>query len=72
LGALVDAGYGDRLLLGGDTTTARARAATGEGPGIPYLLTHLRPRITRHLGPDVADAIFTTNPSRAFATDWPT
>ncbi len=72
LGALVDAGYGDRLLLGGDTTIARARRATGEGPGIPYLLTHLRPRITRHLGPDVADAIFTTNPSRAFATDWPT
>jgi 5-phospho-D-xylono-1,4-lactonase len=70
LAALIDAGYADRLLLGGDTTTARARAATGEGPGMPYLLTHLRPRITRYFGADVADAVFRTNPARAFATDW--
>ncbi|MGY4767662.1 phosphotriesterase family protein [Kribbella sp. CWNU-51] len=70
LAALVDAGYADRLLLGGDTTTAKARGATGEGPGIPYLLTHLRPRIARHLGADVAHAIFTANPARAFAADW--
>ncbi|MEU8225426.1 hypothetical protein [Kribbella sp. NPDC048915] len=70
LAALVDAGYADRLLIGGDTTTARARAATGEGPGIPYLLTHLRPRITRYLGADVAGAMFETNPARAFATEW--
>ena len=70
LSALVDAGYADRLLLGGDTTSARARASTGEGPGMPYLLTHLRPRIARYLGADVADGIFTANPARAFATDW--
>jgi phosphotriesterase-related protein len=70
LAALVDAGYADRLLLGGDTTTARARGATGEGPGIPYLLTHLLPRIARHLGAHVADAIFTANPARAFTADW--
>ena len=70
LAALVDAGYADRLLLGGDTTSARARASTGEGPGMPYLLTHLRPRIPRHLGADVAEAIFTANPARAFSADW--
>ncbi|WP_371405911.1 hypothetical protein OHA10_10090 [Kribbella sp. NBC_00662] len=70
LAALIDAGYADRLLLGGDTTTARARAATGEGPGMPYLLTHLRPRITRYFGADVADAVFRKNPARAFTTDW--
>ncbi|RZT14553.1 phosphotriesterase-related protein [Kribbella sp. VKM Ac-2569] len=70
LAALIDAGYAERLLLGGDTTTARARAATGEGPGMPYLLTHLRPRITRHFGADIADAVFRSNPARAFATDW--
>ncbi|GAA3081132.1 phosphotriesterase-related protein [Kribbella aluminosa] len=70
LGALIDAGYADRLLLGGDTTAARARAATGEGPGMPYLLTHLRPRITQYFGADVADAVFRDNPARAFATDW--
>ena len=70
LAALIDAGYADRLLLGGDTTTTRARASTGEGPGMPYLLTHLRPRITRYFGADVADAVFRTNPARAFTTDW--
>jgi phosphotriesterase-related protein len=70
LAALIDAGYADRLLLGGDTTSARARGATGEGPGMPYLLTHLRPRLTRYFGADVADAVFRTNPARAFATDW--
>jgi len=69
LAALIDAGYADRLLLGGDTTTARARS-TAEGPGMPYLLTHLRPRITRYFGADVADAVFRDNPARAFATDW--
>lgn len=70
LAALVDAGYGDRLLLGGDTTTARARASTGEGPGLPYLLTHLRPRITQYFGTEIADNVFRNNPARAFATDW--
>ena len=70
LAALVDAGYADRLLLGGDTTTARARGATGEGPGMPYLLTHLKPRIARHLGAEVAEALFRSNPARAFAADW--
>ncbi|HWD82211.1 MAG TPA: hypothetical protein VG497_25105 [Kribbella sp.] len=70
LAALIDAGYGDRLLLGGDTTTARARASTGEGPGMPYLLTHLRPRITQYFGAEIADNVFRNNPARAFATDW--
>ncbi|MGC4937027.1 phosphotriesterase family protein [Kribbella sp. DT2] len=70
LAALVEAGYADQLLLGGDTTTARARLATGEGPGMPYLLTNLRPRLTRRLGEDVVEQIFVTNPARAFATDW--
>jgi phosphotriesterase-related protein len=70
LTALVDAGYADRLLLGGDTTTSQARGATGEGPGMPYLITHLRPRIARRLGADVADAVFGSNPARAFAADW--
>ncbi|MFF1818714.1 phosphotriesterase [Kribbella sp. NPDC058245] len=67
LAALLDAGYGDRLLLGGDTTTAKARGATGEGPGMQFLLTTLRPRITREFGPEAAAAIFESNPARAFA-----
>jgi phosphotriesterase-related protein len=70
LAALAETGYADRLLVGGDTTTARARVATGEGPGMPYLLHTLRPRLTRRLGADVVDRIFVTNPAQAFATSW--
>jgi phosphotriesterase-related protein len=67
LAALIEAGYADRLLLGGDTTTARARAATGEGPGMPYLLTKLRPRLIRRFGEEIASKVFVANPARAFA-----
>jgi 5-phospho-D-xylono-1,4-lactonase len=70
IAALSDAGHGDRLLLGADTTTARARAATGEGPGMPFLLRGLRPRIERELGEALATAILVENPARAFAVDW--
>jgi len=35
-----------------------------------YLLTHLKPRIARHLGAEVAEALFRSNPARAFAADW--
>jgi len=70
MAVLADAGYGDRLLLGGDTTTARARASTGEGPGIPFLLERLRPRLSRRLGENLVAALFVANPARAFAADW--
>ncbi|MFI9272761.1 phosphotriesterase [Kitasatospora sp. NPDC052896] len=69
--ALAEAGYGDRLLLGGDTTTAAARSVNA-GPGMPFLLTTLRPRIARELGESQADQILRVNPSRAFATVWRT
>ncbi|MGK5534234.1 phosphotriesterase family protein [Streptomyces sp. URMC 129] len=71
LAALTDAGHADRLLLGADTTTAAARAATGEGPGMPYLLSTLRPGLAAELGEDVVTAVFTDNPARAFASPWP-
>jgi 5-phospho-D-xylono-1,4-lactonase len=67
---LAEAGHGDRILLGADTTTARARAATGEGPGMPFLLRGLRPRIERELGAELAAAILVENPKRAFAVAW--
>lgn len=69
LAALVDAGHTDRILLGGDTVLASARS-TADGPGMPYLLSGLRPRIDRELGPDVAHAVLTANPARAFAATW--
>ncbi|MEU9166533.1 phosphotriesterase [Streptomyces sp. NPDC048420] len=68
--ALADAGHGDRLLLGGDTTTAAARSVDG-GPGMPYLLRRVRPRLAVELGEDLVRRVFTDNPARAFAVEWP-
>ncbi|WP_189929568.1 phosphotriesterase family protein [Streptomyces sulfonofaciens] len=69
LRALADAGFGDRLLLGGDTTTAAARSVNG-GPGMPYLLRRVRPRLSAALGEELVERIFTENPGRAFAVRW--
>ncbi|WP_193511283.1 phosphotriesterase family protein [Streptomyces griseoloalbus] len=67
--ALVEAGFGGRLLLGCDTTTATARSVDG-GPGMPYLLDRLRPRLAQAVGAEAVDRILTGNPGRAFAVDW--
>jgi phosphotriesterase-related protein len=69
LEALVEAGHGGQILLGGDTTTAAARASS-QGPGARYLLSTLAPRLARVLGGDVVTAMLVANPARAFATSW--
>ncbi len=70
LAALAEAGHAGQVLLGADTTTAGARAATGGGPGMPHLLRVLRPRVERELGVEAAEAIFRANPARVFAVAW--
>ncbi|MGD3107050.1 phosphotriesterase family protein [Streptomyces sp. YGL11-2] len=70
LSALADAGFADRILLGGDTTTAAARSVNG-GPGMPYLLRRHRRRLELALGVDLVTRMLTDNPSRAFAAEWP-
>ena len=70
LAELVRRGHEDQILIGGDTTTASARAATGGGPGLPYLLRVLRPRLEAELGHEVTDKFFVTNPARALAARW--
>ncbi|MGW7258338.1 phosphotriesterase family protein [Streptomyces sp. NPDC054834] len=67
--ALAEAGFGHRLLLGGDTVVAGARSVDG-GPGMPYLLRRVRPRLEAVLGTEPVRAILTDNPGRAFAVDW--
>ncbi|MFF8669661.1 phosphotriesterase [Streptomyces sp. NPDC015242] len=67
--ALADAGFGDRLLLGADTTTAAARSVDG-GPGMPHLLRRVRPRLVHAVGEDLVRRILTENPGRAFAAAW--
>jgi phosphotriesterase-related protein len=69
LAALADAGHAHQILLGGDTVTPTARSSA-DGPGMPFLLSGLRPRIERELGAGIASAIFTENPARAFAAQW--
>ncbi|MGW2185826.1 phosphotriesterase family protein [Streptomyces sp. NPDC001719] len=66
LAALAEAGHADRVLLGGDTTTAAARG----GPGMPYLLRTLRPALAKELGEDFVTSVFVDNPARAFAAEW--
>ncbi|MEU6350483.1 phosphotriesterase [Streptomyces sp. NPDC047072] len=68
--ALAEAGFGHRLLLGGDTVVAGARSVDG-GPGMPYLLRRVRPRLAHELGEELVDRILTENPARAFAAEWP-
>ncbi|MGI5452271.1 phosphotriesterase family protein [Streptomyces sp. CA-249302] len=67
--ALAEAGYGHRLLLGGDTVVAGARSVDG-GPGMPYLLRRIRPRLVLELSEELMDRVLTENPGRAFAADW--
>ncbi|PTM92999.1 phosphotriesterase-related protein [Streptomyces sp. VMFN-G11Ma] len=67
--ALAEAGFGHRLLLGGDTVVATARSVSG-GPGMPYLLRRVRPRLEAELGTDAVDRILAENPGRAFAVEW--
>ncbi|WP_031226906.1 phosphotriesterase family protein [Streptomyces roseochromogenus] len=67
--ALADAGFGDRLLLGGDTVVAGARSVDG-GPGMPYLLRRVRSRLEEALGAELVDRVLTEHPGRAFAADW--
>ncbi|MGR4849139.1 phosphotriesterase family protein [Streptomyces sp. LARHCF252] len=67
--ALADAGFGDRVLLGADTTTAAARSVGG-GPGMPYLLRRVWPRLVHAVGEDLVGRILMENPGRAFAVEW--
>ncbi|MFD8303694.1 phosphotriesterase [Streptomyces sp. NPDC059690] len=67
--ALAEAGFGHRLLLGGDTVVAGARSVDG-GPGMPYLLRRVRPRLALELGEELMDRVLTENAGRAFAVRW--
>ncbi|WP_405856327.1 phosphotriesterase [Streptomyces sp. NBC_01515] len=68
--ALAEAGFGDRLLLGGDTVVAGARSVDG-GPGMPYLLRRVGPRLAVELGEELVERVFRENPARAFAMNCP-
>lgn len=60
LRALADAGFADRLLLGGDTVTP-------DTPGMQYLLRRVRPRLELALDKGVLEQILIANPARVYA-----
>lgn len=67
--ALAEAGFGDRLLLGGDTVVAGARSVAG-GPGLPYLLRRVRQRLAEAVGAELVERMLGEHPGRAFGVDW--
>jgi 5-phospho-D-xylono-1,4-lactonase len=67
IGDLAERGFGDRLLLGGDTGRRSMFRSYGGGPGLDYLFRRFKPRLERELGQALSDRIFVESPARAFA-----
>lgn len=64
---LAELGFGDHLLLGGDTGRRSMMRSYGGGPGLDYLFARFKPRLERELGHQLSHQIFVENPARAFA-----
>jgi phosphotriesterase-related protein len=64
---LVDAGFGDRLLVGGDMARRDMWRSHGGGPGLAWIFSGFHARLRHQLGDEVADAITLTNPARHLA-----
>ena len=65
---LVELGFGDRILLGGDTARRSSWRAYGGGPGIAYILETFIPRLRREgFGESQIQAFLVDNPAHLFA-----
>lgn len=62
--AVVEAGHGDRILLGADVARARHYAAYGGIPGLAYLGERFVPRLGERIGVAALDAVLVANPAR--------
>jgi len=71
IGAMVEAGHGDRLMLGCDLGRRDYFRSWGGGPGLAYLLTTFVPRLRRRIGDPATDAILIANPARFYALSEP-
>lgn len=67
IGAMIEAGHGDRLMLGCDLGRRDYFRSWGGGPGLAYLLTTFVPRLRRRIGDPATDAILVSNPTRFYA-----
>ena len=65
---LVDAGYADKIVLGGDIARLSMRRSSGT-PGLAGLLTELAPRIDSLLGSELLNLFLSVNPSSALAVE---
>lgn len=69
---VIDAGYGDRLLLGGDMARRSYWKAYGGGPGLDYLLTTFAARLQDEgFAETELEAIWVHNPARWLAREAP-
>lgn len=71
LAAVVDAGGGDRLLLGGDVARRSRYVAYGGMPGLAYLFDRFVPRVRAAIGAEATDQVLRANPARWLAWEPP-
>lgn len=71
MSALVDAGGGERILMGGDVGRASRFIAYGGMPGLAYVQRRFVPRLEDFIGPTALEAIQVANPSRFLAFEPP-
>jgi phosphotriesterase-related protein len=64
LAAVVEAGGGDRVLLGGDVARRTRYVAYGGMPGLGYLFDRFVPRLTETLGETAVGTLLVANPAR--------
>lgn len=67
IGAMVEAGHGDRLMLGCDLGRRDYFRSYGGGPGMAYLMTTFVPRLRRRIGHAATETILVTTPARVYA-----
>jgi phosphotriesterase-related protein len=65
--AMIEAGHGDRLMLGGDLGRRDYFRSHGGGPGLAYMFGTFVPRLRRRIGHEATDAILVKNPARFYA-----
>ncbi|MGH9118362.1 MAG: phosphotriesterase family protein [Acidimicrobiales bacterium] len=69
---LAEAGFLDRLLVGGDMARRDMWRSHGGGPGLAWVFSGFLARLRREMGDEVADAIALSNPARHLAWKGPT
>lgn len=67
--AMVDRGYGERIMLGADVGRRQSLVSYGGGPGMAVLGRQFLPRLVRRLGADAVDRILVSTPARFLTLD---